>query len=112
MPNNLSPQRFQSFQTFWPFYLSEHRKAISRMLHYIGTVMSHALLLVLLIKQLWWYLPVVLLVGYGPAWLGHYLIEHNRPATFKYPFWSLLGDYKMLYLAITGRLKAEIEQLT
>ena len=55
---------------------------------------------------------VVSLVGYGAAWVGHFFVEHNRPATFQHPLWSFRGDYKMLALMLTGRLHAELARLT
>ncbi|TQV89151.1 DUF962 domain-containing protein [Aliikangiella coralliicola] len=107
----MNQPEYHSFSEFWPFYLGEHKMRLSRALHYMGTVLSHLLLVYLLIFQLWHWLPIVLLVGYGPAWIGHFFIEKNRPATFKHPFWSLRGDYKMLYLAATGQLSAELSRL-
>ncbi len=102
---------FKSFEEFWPYYLGEHKLIVCRSLHYIGTVASAVLLVFLLISQQWHLLPVVLVVGYGPAWIGHFFIEKNRPATFTYPWWSLIGDYKMFYMAIRGELRGELSRL-
>lgn len=104
--------RLGSFTEFWPFYLSEHRHPRGRFLHYIGTVLSALILLVVVITGAWLWLPLVLVAGYGPAWAAHFLIEKNRPATFQYPLWSLRGDYRMFGLAITGRLDDEIDRLS
>jgi len=102
---------FTSFQAFWPYYLGEHRLIACRSLHYVGTVLSHTLLFYLLTQQMWSWLPLILVAGYGPAWVGHFFIEKNRPATFTYPLWSLMGDYKMSYMAFTGQLRAELSRL-
>lgn len=102
---------FQSFQEFWPYYLGEHKLITCRALHYIGTVASAGLLILLIVTQQWAWLPLVLVAGYGPAWIGHFFVEKNRPATFTYPWWSLLGDYKMFYMAIKGELRAELSRL-
>lgn len=96
-----------SFEEFWPFYLSEHRLPSNRILHYIGTALSLALLLVFIVFKAWIYIPLCFLVGYGFAWSGHFIVEKNRPATFQYPLWSLIADYKMFWFALTGRLKHE-----
>ena len=104
-------QRFQSFKEFWPYYLGEHKLIMCRALHYVGTVASALLLFVLIYMQEYKWLPLVLVAGYGPAWIGHFFIEKNKPATFTYPWWSLLGDYKMFYLAIRGELREELSRL-
>jgi len=102
---------FNSFQEFWPYYLGEHRLIKCRVLHYIGTVASTLLLLFLLASQQFVWIPLALVAGYGPAWIGHFFIEKNRPATFTYPKWSFMGDYKMCYMAFTGQLRGELSRL-
>lgn len=102
---------FRSFEEFWPYYLGEHKLINCRILHYIGTVGSAVLLILLIAMGQWGWLPIVLLAGYGPAWIGHFFIEKNRPATFTYPWWSLVGDYKMCYMAVKGELRAELSRL-
>ena len=102
---------FQSFEAFWPYYLGEHKLITCRVLHYIGTIASAALLVFLVATQQWVWLPMVLVAGYGPAWIGHFFVEKNRPATFTYPKWSLMGDYKMFYMAIRGELRQELSRL-
>ena len=97
---------FQTFADFWPYYLREHSRPATRALHAAGTLASTVLLIALLIARKWAWLPVPFLVGYGAAWVGHFFIEHNRPATFQHPLWSFRGDYKMLALMLTGRLDA------
>lgn len=102
---------FKSFEQFWPYYLGEHKLITCRSLHYIGTVGSFVVLILLIATQQWSWLPLVLVAGYGPAWIGHFFIEKNRPATFTYPWWSLLGDYKMFYMAVRGEIRAELSRL-
>ena len=92
------------FQSFFPYYLREHAHPLCRALHYIGTTLVIALAVyALAMGQLvyLWGLPVV---GYFFAWVGHFFIEKNKPATFTYPLWSLVGDFKMYLLFITGRI--------
>jgi hypothetical protein len=100
--------RFQTYAQFWPFYLGEHAKPSTRAVHYVGSIASVAALLLALITRDWWLLLAVPLLGYGPAWFGHFFIEKNRPATFQAPFWSLISNYRMCGLFLTGRLGHEL----
>jgi hypothetical protein len=97
--------KFQSFAEFWPYYLDEHSKPATRLLHCVGTLAAVALLVALIAIGKWWLFPLAFVPGYGMAWIGHFFIEKNRPATFTYPLWSFMGDWKMLALMLTGRLK-------
>lgn len=107
----MSDARIQSFAEFWPYYIGEHRSPVCRGLHYFGTSLALVTAAVAAITTTAWLVPVALVLGYGPAWVGHFFIEHNRPATFKYPRWSLLSDFKMLGLAVRGKMGAEVERL-
>ncbi len=95
---------FTSFADFYLFYLTEHTNKISRRLHVIGTSLIILIGIFAIISTDWlllWLLPVV---GYGFAWLGHFVFEKNRPATFKHPLYSLMGDFKMWWQVITLKL--------
>jgi len=96
--------RYKTYSAFFDFYLSEHNKPLTRAVHYLGSTLG-LLALVLMARTLnpVWIL-VGLVAGYGCAWAGHFFIEHNRPATFKYPLWSFMGDYHMYFLWLTGQL--------
>ena len=98
-------RRFKSFAEFWPYYLSEHSRPATRALHYIGSLAAVALIIGLIAAGRWWLFPLALIPGYAAAWIGHFFIEKNRPATFTYPLWSFMGDWKMLALMLTGKLK-------
>lgn len=139
------PERFATFEQFWPYYLGEHRNPTCRRLHFVGTTVFFGLLGTALAlhplelglallgifaigwvgtlwlerkgQALWAMLGIVALgvsavpwlvgavvVAYGFAWAGHFLIEHNRPATFQYPLWSLLGDFRMWGRMVRGQL--------
>jgi len=104
----MAEDEMKTFDEFWPFYVREHSRAGTRALHAAGTVASAALLLALAATGRWRWLPVALVAGYGPAWVAHFFVEHNRPATFKHPLWSLLGDYKMFALMLAGRMGEEV----
>jgi hypothetical protein len=102
-------QRIQKYDEFWLYYLREHSRPASRGLHYLGTVCSLGAIAAGVFISPWWLLAAPV-VGYGPAWIGHFVIEKNKPATFGYPFWSLISDYKMFGLALVGRLGPELER--
>jgi hypothetical protein len=99
---------FTSYADFWPFYLREHARPATRAVHYFGTIASAAVLIGAIAAQSWWWLPVVPFLGYGPAWFGHFFIERNKPATFQAPVWSLISDYRMCGLWLSGRLGDEL----
>ena len=106
----MAEREMKTFAEFWPFYVREHSHAGTRALHAAGTITSIALLIALVATGRWRWLPSVLVVGYAAAWVGHFFIEHNRPATFKHPLWSLMGDYKMVTLMLAGRMNREVER--
>ena len=100
-----------SFEEFWPYYMGEHRNPVCRGLHYFGTTGA----LLIIIASIATMHPALLFAfpvfGYGFAWIGHFFVEKNKPASFKYPGWSLLGDLKMISLLYTGRMGAELARL-
>jgi hypothetical protein len=98
-------RHFNSFSDFWPHYLGEHSKPATRLLHCVGSLAAVVLLIALVAMGKWWLFPLALVPGYALAWIGHFFIEKNRPATFTYPLWSFIGDWKMLALMLTGRLR-------
>jgi len=106
----MTTQRYKSFSDFWPFYVSEHSKPGTRLLHLIGTATGLLLLIYFIASGRWYFFPLAFIPGYGGAWLGHFLIEKNRPATFQYPFWSFIGDYKMIALMMTGKIGRELKR--
>jgi len=96
-------RQYQSFKQFYPFYLTQHRNAVCRRLHFIGNLLVLLVLAVAIVNRQ----PLMLLgmpvIGYGFAWIGHFIFEKNRPATFTYPLWSLMGDWKMFWQMLTGK---------
>ena len=101
--------RLASFEEFWPYYVSEHWKPATRALHFAGTTLVLGSLVLAVFGSAWW-LAAALLLGYGFAWVGHFFVEKNRPATFTYPLWSLRGDFRMYRLMWLGRMAPEIER--
>lgn len=94
-------KKITTFKEFYPFYLSEHAHPINRLLHVIGSLAGLIWLFLFIKKLIWWYLLAGLLTGYAFAWVGHFLIEKNRPATFSYPLYSFMGDWVMFFEVIT-----------
>lgn len=95
---------FSSFREFYPYYLKEHANPTCRLLHFIGSLLVLAVIAIAVITQSWkllWLLPVI---GYGFAWVGHFFFEHNRPATFRHPWYSLMGDWVMFRDILTGKV--------
>ena len=98
-------QRFASFREFYPFYLSEHANRTSRRLHFIGSAGVLALLALAVVQGNAWWVLAALACGYGFAWAGHFFFEHNRPATFRHPFYSFAGDWVMFVDILRGRIR-------
>lgn len=96
--------RIRTYGEFWPFYLGEHSNPACRALHFVGTTGHFALIgLAVATRNPWWVLASAF-SGYGFAWPAHFLVEKNKPATFKYPLWSLWSDYRMWLHMVTGKL--------
>jgi hypothetical protein len=96
--------RIRTFADFYPFYLSEHSNRVSRRLHFVGSSIALALLIAALLTQVWWLIAVAVVQGYAFAWVGHFFFEHNRPATFKYPGFSFVGDWRLWWEILTGKI--------
>jgi hypothetical protein len=103
-------QRKSSYAVFWPYYLQEHAKPQTRAIHYVGTALVIAIAIFAIATQRWMLFLAMPLAGYFFAWFGHAFIERNRPATFIHPLWSLISDFRMFFLWISGRLGSELRK--
>ena len=101
---------YTTFAEFWPFYLREHSKRTTRALHYFGTTLVVAIAIGALWLGNWWLFAALPVAGYFFAWIAHFGVEKNRPATFTYPLWSLAADFRMWWLWLTGRLGPELKK--
>jgi hypothetical protein len=100
----VDPRRLRSFAEFYPFYLKEHSNRTCRRLHFVGSTAALACLVQLLLTGQWHWLLAGLLCGYGFAWIGHFGFEKNKPASFKRPLWSFMGDWVMYAQIWRGRI--------
>jgi hypothetical protein len=98
-------ERYRGFAAFYPFYLTEHVNPVSRRLHVVGSSLVIASLVVGLVSRDWRFFAAAPVIGYGFAWIGHFVFEKNRPATFKYPLYSLMGDFRLWFEVVTGKRK-------
>jgi hypothetical protein len=97
-------KKYKTFREFYPYYLSEHANSTCRKLHFIGSTLVLAALVTAIITGNAWWFAAMPLAGYGFAWAGHFFFEKNRPATFTYPFYSLLGDWVMFFQLLAGKI--------
>ncbi|MBW6398988.1 DUF962 domain-containing protein [Roseomonas sp. HJA6] len=103
-------KRIATYAEFWPYYLREHANPVTRAVHAFGTAVAVLLMVAGLLFGPWWLVLLAVVAGYAFAWGSHMLVEQNRPATFTYPTWSLISDFRMAWLMATGRLGPELEK--
>ena len=101
----------RSFSEFWPYYVRAHSRPRTRLLHAVGSILA-LIFIVLGVIRSPWYLLGAPLIGYSFAWYAHFFVEHNKPATFGHPFYSLAADYVMLWKILTGRMDEEVRKFT
>ena len=97
-----------TFGEFWPVYVRAHSRPGTRLVHLVGTLGGWMLVGAAIAERRWWWLLGALALAYGLAWFAHFFVEHNKPATFRYPLWSLVSDYRMAWTWLTGRLEGEL----
>ncbi|WP_299220328.1 DUF962 domain-containing protein [uncultured Aquimarina sp.] len=95
--------RIKTYSEFYKFYLTEHRNRTSRTLHFVGTFLVFIVIAIAIYYGWGWKWFLVPVVGYGFAWIGHAFFEKNKPATFKYPLWSLISDFKLFFEILLGK---------
>ena len=106
----MSEKAIKTYEAFWPFYLGEHSLSSTRWVHFVGTTIAFLNIVSAVVFMAPSYLLSALLSGYAFAWVSHFFIEKNRPATFTYPLWSLASDYRMFFLWLTGRLGPHLKR--
>ncbi len=98
-------KEYVSFSEFYPFYLSQHQNKSCRRLHFFGSTCVLLLVLYILLTSTWFLILFIPVAGYGFAWVGHFFYEKNKPATFTYPLYSLIGDWVMFKDIVTGKIE-------
>lgn len=101
---------YTTFGDFYPYYLTEHARPANRTLHFVGTGLVIACFVTALALQKYWLIALMPLCGYGFAWFGHFILEKNRPATFKYPLYSLGSDFVMFWHILTGQINRKVDE--
>jgi len=107
----MSDKPIQNFEEFWPFYVREHSKKATRIIHFVGTSAGGAAAVAAVALKKPALIPLGLVVGYAAAWYSHFFIENNRPASFRYPLWSFKADWIMWSKMIAGTMDAEVERV-
>src|ERR1700688_4033788 len=98
------------FTEFWPVYVRAHSDAATRWMHFAGTLLGWGLLVSAIVARHWWWIGLALVVPYALAWISHFFIEHNRPATFAHPLWSWWADQKMVGMMLVGKMGEEVQK--
>jgi hypothetical protein len=96
---------YRTFAEFYPFYLGEHANRTCRRLHFVGSAVAVLLLIAAVVTRSWGLVVAAFVQGYAFAWVGHFFFEHNKPATFKYPWFSFLADWRMWREMLAGRIR-------
>jgi hypothetical protein len=107
MTTSTNIQDFKTFAEFYPFYLKEHSNKMCRRLHFVGSTAALGCLIMLIFTRQPIYLLYGLLAGYGFAWVGHFFFEKNKPASFKRPLYSFMGDWVMYRDIWTGKVSLD-----
>ena len=103
-------KKYQTLKDFYPYYLTEHSDPTCRLFHYVGTTLILAIAVWAIVDFYWWKILLIPVVGYGFAWVGHFVFEKNRPATFQYPGYSFASDFIMYYHFLTGQVDQKLAE--
>jgi hypothetical protein len=99
-----------TFADFWPEYVRAHSHPGTRGIHLVGTLVGWGMLLAAIVFRRWWWVAGALIISYALAWISHFFVEHNRPASFEHPLWSWWADQRMVALMLTGKMQDEVRR--
>ncbi len=102
--------QLETFSDFWPVYVLAHRQPLTRGFHLVGSLAGWGLVVAAIWRGQPWWLAAAIVVPYALAWISHFFVEHNRPATFGHPLWSWLADQRMVALMLVGRMNEEVRR--
>ncbi len=102
----------ESFEEFWPTYVRAHSEIATRLMHCAGTLLGWGILVASIVTRNWWWIAVALAVPYALAWISHFFVEHNKPATFEHPLWSWWADQKMVAMMLLGKMGEEVRRVS
>lgn len=103
--------RYRTFDDFWPVYVRAHARPLTRKFHFAGTAAFLALASASVKFRRPGLFALGVVAGYGPAWISHFFVEGNRPATFQHPLWSLIADFKMAGMMLRGEMDTEVARV-
>jgi len=103
-------QEPRTFAEFWPHYVLAHRQPLTRIFHSTGTLIGWALIFAAIYFGNKWFIAAAIVIPYAFAWVSHFFVEHNRPASFGHPLWSWLADQKMVALVLAGKMSGEVQR--
>ena len=106
----MAERKYQTLKDFYPYYLTEHSDTTCRTLHYIGTSIFLGIVVWAIMDFAWWKIALMPVIGYGFAWVGHFVFEKNKPATFQYPAFSFASDFIMLFHFVTGQIDTKLKE--
>lgn len=107
----MSERRIETYEEFWPFYVREHSDPTTRKLHFAGTTGTLLFTIAAVLRRKPAHMLHAAIAGYGGAWIGHFFFQKNTPATFKYPLWSLISDFRMYGKMVAGTMDAEVARV-
>lgn len=96
-------KQFSSFSEFYPFYLTQHANKVCKGLHVVGLISALSIVAFAVVSGRYGFILLAPVVGYTCSWIGHFVFEKNKPATFGYPLYSLMGDFRMVWETLSGR---------
>lgn len=103
-------RKYHTLKDFYLYYLTEHSDPTCRLFHYVGTTLIIGIFVWFIVDPMWWKFLLIPVVGYGFAWIGHFVFEKNKPATFQYPFYSFASDFIMYFHFLTGQIDKKLAE--
>ncbi len=104
----MTTTRYRTLEEFWTYYVNEHKKPLTRQLHFVGNTNLLLWLLLALFRRSLKLVIFAVISSYLIAWIGHFFVEKNLPATFRYPVMSAICDMIMYAKMWSGEMDHEL----